>query len=403
MAGLFCGLLIMIGTFASLPGEKVTRYWASSAVSAICAAMLLVGLFVQQTFLLALLTVGTFFASLTLNLWGFQAFYHTDRNPPFGPTAVLFFSLFAALYLWGAPPVGQVMGLISGFATIMWFRCLQVVWRNRPARLRFAEKLVLSALVILMVNNVMRMVFSVMNFSVFFDTAGLVKPLGLFVLYFLPMFGTLMMSVAIVLLYCERLVDQTNHAATHDELTGVLNRRAIVASGEHEIEVALRHRQTLAVAFVDIDFFKRINDQYGHATGDHVLAEVAQVLAQTCRAIDRIGRYGGEEFCMVFPVADASTLALIGERLVTAVRLHTFADLPQATVSVGLALFNPESAELTWQQLVHLADLELYKAKAGGRDQYRANVSSQATPAEEASGQARRDDVTLNPASVLQA
>lgn len=91
------------------------------------------------------------------------------------------------------------------------------------------------------------------------------------ILYLVPLAGTLLYATSLLLLYFERIVGENRHLATHDELTGLLNRRAIVSAGEREIAVALRNRQSLAIAFVESDFFKRINDTLGHNTGDAVL------------------------------------------------------------------------------------------------------------------------------------
>jgi diguanylate cyclase (GGDEF)-like protein len=164
------------------------------------------------------------------------------------------------------------------------------------------------------------------------------------------------------------VVADKHHLATHDELTGTLNRRAIVAGGEREVAVAARLRRPLAVAYVDIDRFKQINDSYGHDAGDHVLRDVAELLKKTCRGIDLVGRYGGDEFCIVFPGTDSESIAYLGERLVKAVQQHRFRHGHPVTVSIGMAAISQVSNAATWDSLIQLADNALYAAKAGGRD-----------------------------------
>jgi len=99
------------------------------------------------------------------------------------------------------------------------------------------------------------------------------------------------------------LVD-THDRATYDRLTGVANRQSLLAALFNEVERATRYGRPLSVAFVDIDHFKSVNDTYGHAVGDVVLRGVAQTIAESLRASDMIGRYGGEEFMLILTETD---------------------------------------------------------------------------------------------------
>jgi diguanylate cyclase (GGDEF)-like protein len=171
-------------------------------------------------------------------------------------------------------------------------------------------------------------------------------------------------------MYFERIVAEKHHLATHDELTGMLNRRAIVAGGEREVSMALRNHQQLTIAFVDVDYFKRINDTLGHEAGDIVLTEVAQLLRKTCRNIDLVGRYGGEEFCIVLPGVDLRNAPAVGERLLNAVREYRFENQYPMTVSIGLASLPENTNDRSWTNLINRADAALYKAKESGRNQF---------------------------------
>ena len=161
--------------------------------------------------------------------------------------------------------------------------------------------------------------------------------------------------------------------ATHDALTGLWNRRQIDLDLEAAIEHARRHGSTLCVALVDVDHFKAVNDRYGHAMGDEVLIRVAGCLADSLRAGDRVGRFGGEEFLLVLPATTMAEVSSLAERLRE--RLETLQTLPAGerpvTASFGLAAWRgAESAA----DLVRRADQALYRAKHAGRNRVVADT-----------------------------
>ena len=100
-----------------------------------------------------------------------------------------------------------------------------------------------------------------------------------------------------------------------DPLTAVLNRQALIGRIESELERASRYGRPLSLVLVDLDHFKRVNDTHGHSAGDTVLREFAQVLQANVRAVDIVGRYGGEEFMLVLPETDADAAATMAEKL----------------------------------------------------------------------------------------
>ncbi|MFN6994825.1 MAG: diguanylate cyclase [Aquincola tertiaricarbonis] len=154
--------------------------------------------------------------------------------------------------------------------------------------------------------------------------------------------------------------------ARRDALTGLPNRRA--ADERLQSEVA-RHRRSqlpLALLVLDIDHFKRVNDQHGHAVGDTVLAEVAQVLQRTLRTTDFVARTGGEEFIVLLPDTDAAGGLLAAEKLRAAVQAHPIAAVGTVTVSVGLA--TRAEAFRDAAAATHAADVALYSAKRSGRN-----------------------------------
>ena len=171
-----------------------------------------------------------------------------------------------------------------------------------------------------------------------------------------------------------RLADRLTEAwtlATIDQLTGVLNRQAVLAELEKEITRAARYGHQLSVVMVDIDHFKRLNDSHGHAAGDVMLREIADVLRTNIRTVDMVGRYGGEEFLIVLPETDVDAAASLAEKLRRMVGRHEIrvedGFRTTATLSAGVA--GGFGGHLEADALVRDADNAMYSAKALGRDQ----------------------------------
>jgi diguanylate cyclase (GGDEF)-like protein len=187
-------------------------------------------------------------------------------------------------------------------------------------------------------------------------------PLGTAVL---PVIGT----TAFLLMCSERIRQQWELAAATDYLTALPNRRMIMSTGEARFGTARRNGTGLAVAVIDIDHFKKINDEFGHDAGDLALKQVANVLAQHCRGPNMVGRQGGEEFVALLDVAHASEARAAAERLRTAVASMPFVhgDARHAvSVSIGIGIIDAEDRSL--DDLLRRADLALYQAKTLGRN-----------------------------------
>jgi diguanylate cyclase (GGDEF)-like protein len=160
------------------------------------------------------------------------------------------------------------------------------------------------------------------------------------------------------------------NAAMSDELTGLWNRRMILNQLARELNRARHERQPLAVAMVDIDFFKSVNDTYGHLAGDTVLREVALSLRSQLRSYDFIGRYGGEEFLALLPGCDAETSTEIARRMCQIAAGHPaqFGKL-EIPVTVSIGLSSTTQVGFDSDAMIAAADSALYSAKAGGRNQ----------------------------------
>jgi diguanylate cyclase (GGDEF)-like protein len=153
-----------------------------------------------------------------------------------------------------------------------------------------------------------------------------------------------------------------------DELTGSFNRRCIMRMLDDEISRAHRINAPCSIALIDLDWFKRINDAYGHPTGDEVLRTFAITVFANIRNIDRFGRYGGEEFLLVLPDTpnDAATRMLDRLRAIIAdLDWSAFSPGMQVTISAGVATLRPDEIEDTF---LARADRALYTAKARGRN-----------------------------------
>ncbi|HEX5148024.1 MAG TPA: diguanylate cyclase, partial [Candidatus Limnocylindrales bacterium] len=171
-------------------------------------------------------------------------------------------------------------------------------------------------------------------------------------------------------LLAERLTEVWT-LATVDQLTGVLNRQAVLTELDKEIDRAARYNHQLSVLMVGLDHFKRLNDSHGHAAGDVMLREIAEILRTNLRGVDVVGRYGGEEFLLVLPETDVDAAASLAEKLRRLVGRHEIV-MPDgfrasATLSAGVA--GGFGGHLDLESLVRDADNAMYSAKALGRDQ----------------------------------
>lgn len=167
-------------------------------------------------------------------------------------------------------------------------------------------------------------------------------------------------------------VEKLRMRAFVDPLTGVWNRGAIFDLLSREIERARRNEECLSVTMLDLDRFKSVNDNYGHAVGDDVLKEVCRRIKVAIRAYDGLGRYGGEEFLVIFPGTDQEMAKKQAERVREAVRAKPFSlgsDEKTITVSLGVATLRSEESQ---EELLERADRALYRAKENGRDRVEA-------------------------------
>jgi diguanylate cyclase (GGDEF)-like protein len=191
-------------------------------------------------------------------------------------------------------------------------------------------------------------------------------------LYLLEMLA----SYAAIALDNATLFQSVQTLAITDPLTGVHNRRHLFELGQHEFQRAKRFKRPLSVLMVDIDRFKRINDQFGHAAGDAVLLRLSSLLKTSVREFDIVGRYGGEEFVIILPETSPSATYEVAERLRLLISKHfENIDIPLITVSIGAASSLPETADL--DSLIHFADIAMYTAKKSGGNRVATSWNNQ--------------------------
>ncbi len=162
-----------------------------------------------------------------------------------------------------------------------------------------------------------------------------------------------------------------------DPLTGLANRQRLFERAHQEVERAHRHQHPLALLQIDFDYFKRLNDEYGHAAGDEALRRITQSCAGILRDADLMARTGGEEFAILLPETDSDGALDLSRRLletVREVRLPDFAPEVRLTISIGCATLRTKES---FDRLMRRADEALYEAKASGRDRVCANQGSQ--------------------------
>ncbi|MBN9161598.1 MAG: hypothetical protein BGO98_12740 [Myxococcales bacterium 68-20] len=168
-----------------------------------------------------------------------------------------------------------------------------------------------------------------------------------------------------------RLQREYKRNAMVDALTGIYNRRWLEDALPRFVNRFSRGDQPLALLMLDVDHFKRINDEHGHPAGDAVLVTVAHTLRGAVRPTDHLARYGGEEFAVILPDTGPRAARGVAERLRTAVKLTPIRDvsgklLPSVTISIGGALLQPGVTTAT--SLMAAADASLYASKQSGRD-----------------------------------
>ena len=341
--------------------------WRIGTLLIAAGAALFVGQSLTQTTWVIPFTQGTWLLGLGLYWRAIRRYFALrDTLWIFAPAAVG--SALIAVFTFIHPSLTHRINV----ATVCWvIPMIGVAWTLRSHRSqddsissKVLSGIFFSLVVLLLVHGAYFLTRSIdgIAHAAPIDLSDMLTPLMIAVL---PVIGT----TVFVLLCFERIRRVLHRMATTDALTGLPNRRTI---GEHGAARFVRAQSLglgFSIAVIDIDHFKRVNDQYGHATGDAVLRLVACTLVAQCRGADLVGRQGGEEFVAVFDDADGADARTAAERLRTAVAMAVHpvgAETLAVTVSIGVATF--AAADPNYEALLQRADRALYAAKAAGRN-----------------------------------
>ncbi len=164
-----------------------------------------------------------------------------------------------------------------------------------------------------------------------------------------------------------------NELTMQDSMTNLLNHKNSLRRLKEEVDRAKRIDYPLSVAMIDLDNFKLVNDTYGHQTGDEVLIQVAQILSESSRVTDAVGRYGGEEFIIIMPDTNDRDAALLLGRIKTCIEETSFKDGIHITLSCGISELNGESVH----GILKSSDIMLYEAKKKGKNRVEVQINKE--------------------------
>lgn len=176
----------------------------------------------------------------------------------------------------------------------------------------------------------------------------------------------------------KELQKQVVYQASHDDLTGLPNRRLLQERLAHTLALSRRHKRSFALMFIDIDHFKQVNDEYGHDVGDELLTWLAVKLSACIRTSDTLARQGGDEFVLLLPeISSPEDAELVARKVFSAMReeFDTGVLRFKVSLSVGIAIYEPDSPD-TAEDLLRKADVALYQVKRSGRNDFRIYQSA---------------------------
>ncbi|HTV93556.1 MAG TPA: GGDEF domain-containing protein [Verrucomicrobiae bacterium] len=272
-----------------------------------------------------------------------------------------------------ANPADMLWGIVSSSLIIAgWFTACALtlaMWTSPQERI--SHLMTAGFFAALAIANAARAVYVLLRGdpTITLISNGLMQSIVLAVDY-VGLFGT---SLGFILMTKERADNELIRTASLDSLTGLFNRRSFMELAQRELHRAERQHLQTSVLMLDLDHFKDVNDTYGHSTGDFVLASFADVLRSGLRPFDIVGRYGGEEFCVLLPgtgIGEATTIAERIRNIAGQSRVEARTVTIPYTVSIGVVQAPPRVIRL--EDLVDRADKALYQAKASGRNCVRA-------------------------------
>jgi len=279
-------------------------------------------------------------------------------------STILVITAINAWFVFVTPNYNMRLLAVAGFMAAVFLRHAALV-ANRGSK-EFSARFVLAVLIIEAMVLILRAISALS-----LESTNLLEASPIQTLYITAYaVAMLMLTIGLVLLAADRLREELEHIASHDPLTGILTRRALIDACEQELARCRRHHRPMALLMLDLDHFKAVNDTHGHLIGDKVLIDFVARTANLLRQVDSFGRYGGEEFVVLLPETDAASARVVAERIRGVA--GEASSLPRCTVSIGIASRRIEDAGI--EEMLNRADTALYRAKADGRNCVKADA-----------------------------
>ncbi|MCU1287826.1 MAG: hypothetical protein JWN60_55 [Acidobacteria bacterium] len=359
--------------------------WAFSNFTA-AVGFLLVGFRGSLPDFITIIGANAFaFGSIVLSLEGIRRFRGVSSRKYFSLGSILLLILLFSYFTYVENNLLARIIIVSLMSGIACFLCAIELMRKDESGINNAYKQVGILFILAAVTSIAR-TFLTYRFS---DIQDLFSPDTIQSFSFV---GTILFTIALafgyIILNSERTQNELQKTqseleklATTDFLTGINNTRKFFEISANEIQRCQRFRTSLSVIMFDIDFFKRINDTFGHAAGDKVLIEVVGICKKTLRGIDVLGRLGGEEFAVLLPHTDIKGALTVAEYLRAAIEkaeFKLFSETVNVTASFGVSGLLDKDKQI--KTVLGRADSALYEAKRNGRNQVVLNLDGE--PAE---------------------
>lgn len=357
----------------SYPNFEAARFWAAGAlVASIAAALSVLRLYVDPVLPLSAGAV-LMIASTGLVAMGAQRFYGLAIPWRTHAALVGLSALGIAVFAWQSSPVMRIV-IYSVAQSLSVGMTVALVWRHgsRHPGARFVGLVGAALAVIVMARCVLRLYQPVDGaYLIHFTPLQSVIVLVLVFLSIVWNFGFLLMAV-------DRLRAEVADLALLDDLTGVANRRRLLKSLAGECARSDRSMQPFSVLLMDIDGFKTINDDHGHAAGDECLRQFTRTIQQRLRTGDLLARMGGDEFCVVLPATTSHEAGLVARDMLdlcTAALVHWSTATIRLSTSIGIAQWCPDIGH-DFGRLIVAADEALYAAKRDGKNCYSVRAAA---------------------------
>jgi diguanylate cyclase (GGDEF)-like protein len=365
-------LTFLVGSSLAAFGYVQDRYYGfySFALSAfmLSTAFILYS-FRESSSLLVIITNMLFFGACTLIYYGIHRL-HQKGFSPWASTLLLAFTVVAIL-IFTIFFESKEMRIIAGSAYISYitFACALLIFRQgRIKKDPLPLSIILSGSFVFIgsmfaARSILHITGDVQESLLKEDNIYILINLSVIIQLFISAIGLILVAVF-------RLWKELEQAASTDSLTGLFNRRGFYGALENILALEARKKRNYAVAVVDIDYFKAVNDYYGHEGGDRVLVDLARCLKEKSRSQDIIARFGGEEFIIFGYEETPSTLANLAERLRSSVldmEVVYRDERIRFTLSIGIAS-SMETDPPEIDSVIARADERLYMAKRGGRN-----------------------------------